>query len=161
MSETKENGGCEFQGQCEQDKDGPRAECKRCGIKTYCIDSLCYACSPKGKIIMMGDNEVETRNYWWCTSCHREVSGTDVTYDELHSTCGHMVIGLSSGEKFPDEIIDELKSTISSRDIEISELARDRKDLLRGNEVLIKQLEDSELKQGEIIRAATAHTQKQ
>ena len=26
MSETKENGGCEFQGQCEQDKDGPRAD---------------------------------------------------------------------------------------------------------------------------------------
>jgi hypothetical protein len=40
---------------------------------------------------MRKPEEIKADNYWWCPNCHDEVDPHNVTYQEIHETCGYRV----------------------------------------------------------------------
>ena len=38
------------------------------------------------------EETAEDRYYWWCTECHMEVDGRNVTYEGFHDRCGTRVV---------------------------------------------------------------------
>jgi hypothetical protein len=76
MSETKENGGCEFQGQCEQDKDGPRAD--------YCpLEKVVFDQTAMIKRMVEGLEDIgnlstnKLYHKWICTVCEEAEQARD------------------------------------------------------------------------------------
>ena len=110
MSETKESGGCEFQGQCEQDKDGPRAD--YCPLEKVVFDQtamikrlvegledirnlstpVCHRCEGEGRL-------------WADHRCHTQEEGEKVGTIACPPCDG-------TGKMYPD--FDELKQIVET-----------------------------------------------
>ena len=58
-----------------------------------------------------------SNGYWWCPSCQEMVDGVNVTYQEFHDSCGHIVEWMELIES-PIERISELES-LSRKLVEI------------------------------------------